>query len=75
LGSRLGGGAPIPPSIVPTHRDKPDGFEEEARRRSQAVDEANERARSKRAVDWRGNVQEKEEARKATSVPPPPPRP
>jgi hypothetical protein len=59
---------------VPTHRDKPKGFEEAARRRTREMDEAVEDARRERALGWRGRVEAEEETRRATSVPPPPPR-
>jgi hypothetical protein len=57
---------------MPTHREKPEGFEEAARRRTEEVDAASERARRERALTWRERLALQEEERRATSVPPPP---
>jgi hypothetical protein len=62
---------PIVSGEVPTHPDKPDGFDEAARRRSLAVDEAVERARRAR-FEAHGELRRvRDAARRATSVPPP----
>jgi hypothetical protein len=71
---------------MPTHPDMPEGWQEHARRRSQEVLEADERARRQRAEDAPVGLDElarkrrermaAEDARRAAqSVPPPPPGP
>jgi hypothetical protein len=65
---------------MPTHRDMPDGFHDAARRRSADATEAFERARAAREASARKSRDELarerlealEDARAATSVPPPP---
>lgn len=67
---------------MPTHRDMPDGFHDAARRRSAQVTQAIEQARAAReanapksreelARERRAQLEAREAARAATSVPPP----
>lgn len=67
---------------MPTHPDLPDGWHEHARRRSREVVEAVERARAEReataprslaqlARERRERMTAEDQARSATSVPPP----
>jgi hypothetical protein len=56
---------------VPTHRDKPDGFEAAAARRSRELDEAIERSRERRRDRALAELRANNEARRSSSVPPP----
>jgi hypothetical protein len=56
---------------MPTHRDKPEGFEEAAARRSRELDEAIERSREGRRDRALAELRAKDEARRSSSVPPP----
>jgi hypothetical protein len=69
---------------MPTHRDMPEGWQEHARRRSQEMAQAVERAREARATAAPASLDElarrrrrrleaQDAARSDASVPPPPP--
>jgi hypothetical protein len=55
---------------MPTHRDKPEGFDEAAARRSRELDEAIERSREARRDRALAELRAKDEVRRSSSVPP-----
>jgi hypothetical protein len=63
---------------MPSHRDKPEGFDQITRRRSLEVDDAVERARLSRLGAYAAQLRAEDRARADRSVAPPPsgpPRP
>jgi hypothetical protein len=64
-------GASTDHTTMPTHRDKSDGFEEAAARRSRELDAAIERSREARRDRALAELRAKNEARRSSSVPPP----
>lgn len=60
---------------MPTHKDLPEGFHEAAERRSREAYEATLRAAQQRKATYAARLAAADEARAATSVPPPPTAP
>jgi hypothetical protein len=56
---------------MPSHRDKPAGFDQVAKRRSLEVDDAVERARKTRLGAYAAQLRSEDRARRDQSVPPP----
>ena len=57
---------------MPSHRDKPEGFDQITRRRSLEVDDAVERARLSRLGAYAAQLRSEDRARADRSVAPPP---